>query len=123
MTRLADEQICWLSTVRPDGRPHLTPIWYVWLDDRFWICTGSAAVKARNIAANSAVSVSLQSGTEPLIAEGIADLHHRPFPDPVVDAFLATFDWNIALTNDPAEVYDALIEIRVVRWLMGNPAR
>ena len=28
--RLRTDQIAWLGTVRPDGRPHLVPIWFLW---------------------------------------------------------------------------------------------
>jgi hypothetical protein len=28
--RLRHEPIIWLSSVRPDGRPHLVPIWFLW---------------------------------------------------------------------------------------------
>ena len=30
LQRLETEAIIWLATVRSDGRPHLTPIWFVW---------------------------------------------------------------------------------------------
>ena len=28
--RLFDESIAWLSTVRADGTPHVTPVWFVY---------------------------------------------------------------------------------------------
>ena len=70
--RLRDEQNIWLATTRPDGRPHLTPIWFVYVDDRFYVCTSSKAVKARNVRANAKASVALESGSQPMIAEGDA---------------------------------------------------
>ena len=27
---LSEEPVVWLSTVRPDGAPHLVPIWFTW---------------------------------------------------------------------------------------------
>ena len=27
---LAEERVVWLSTVRPDGTPHLVPTWFLW---------------------------------------------------------------------------------------------
>ena len=44
--------IYWLSTVRPDGRPHVTPLIAVWLDGSLYFCTGADERKAKNIAAN-----------------------------------------------------------------------
>ena len=120
MPRLTTERICWLATTRPDGRPHLSPIWFVWVDDRFWMCTAGRAVKARNVGVNPAVSVSLPDGTDPLVAEGHAVLHQRPFPTVVVTAFRDAVDWDVE--GDP-EGYDTLIEVVVDRWLMGDPTR
>jgi nitroimidazol reductase NimA-like FMN-containing flavoprotein (pyridoxamine 5'-phosphate oxidase superfamily) len=49
---LADAQLAWITTVRGDGRPHVTPLVTVWLDDALHFCTGPAEQKARNLAAN-----------------------------------------------------------------------
>src|SRR4051812_38848322 len=37
---LGSAQIFWLSTVRPDGRPHVTPLPAVWDSGALYICTG-----------------------------------------------------------------------------------
>jgi hypothetical protein len=50
--RLEDAELFWLSTVRPDGRPHVTPLVSVWLDDALFFCTGPGERKARNLARN-----------------------------------------------------------------------
>jgi general stress protein 26 len=44
--------ISWLSTVRPDGRPHVTPLMTVWHDDALHFCTGEAERKNLNLIAN-----------------------------------------------------------------------
>jgi len=46
-------EIFWLSTVRPDGRPHVTPLIAVWLDDALHFCTGETECKCRNLAENN----------------------------------------------------------------------
>ena len=120
MGRLDDETTIWLATVRGDGRPHLTPIWFVWVDQRVWVCTGADAVKTRNVTANPRVALSLESGSKPLVAEGVAVVHQRPYPPAVVDAFAAKFDWDITRPDEDAS-YDALWEITVERWLFGRP--
>jgi nitroimidazol reductase NimA-like FMN-containing flavoprotein (pyridoxamine 5'-phosphate oxidase superfamily) len=48
-----DAEIFWVSTVRPDGRPHVTPLIAVWVDDALYFCTGATERKARNLAHNS----------------------------------------------------------------------
>ena len=50
--RLEDAEVSWLSTVRPDGRPHVTPLMTVWLDGTLYFCTGPAERKADNLARN-----------------------------------------------------------------------
>jgi nitroimidazol reductase NimA-like FMN-containing flavoprotein (pyridoxamine 5'-phosphate oxidase superfamily) len=50
-------EIFWISTVRPDGRPHVTPLVGVWVDDSFVFCTGSDEQKARNLERNANVAV------------------------------------------------------------------
>lgn len=50
---LAAAQVYWLSTVRPDGRPHVTPLLAVWLDDALHFCTGPDERKAKNLAGNT----------------------------------------------------------------------
>jgi hypothetical protein len=42
----------WLSTVRPDGRPHVTPLAGLWLDGALHFTTGPEERKAANLAAN-----------------------------------------------------------------------
>ena len=44
--------VFWVSTVRPDGRPHVTPLVAVWLDGSLYFCTGPGEVKAKNLARN-----------------------------------------------------------------------
>src|SRR6476620_427141 len=45
-------EVFWLSTVRPDGRPHVTTLLSVWLDDALYFCTGASERKAKNLAQN-----------------------------------------------------------------------
>lgn len=53
--QLADAGTYWISTVRPDGRPHVTPLLAVWLDDALYFCTGPEERKARNLEGNRQV--------------------------------------------------------------------
>jgi general stress protein 26 len=49
---LETAQMFWISTVRSDGRPHVTPLVAVWLDGALHFATGPREQKAVNIAAN-----------------------------------------------------------------------
>jgi nitroimidazol reductase NimA-like FMN-containing flavoprotein (pyridoxamine 5'-phosphate oxidase superfamily) len=50
-------QLSWVSTVRADGRPHVTPLVAVWLDNAVHFCTGPEEQKAVNLAGNHHVVV------------------------------------------------------------------
>lgn len=52
LARLEQAEVYWLSTVRPDGRPHVTPLLSVWLDGALYFCTGRDERKAKNLARN-----------------------------------------------------------------------
>ena len=69
-TRLVSSIAYWLATVRPDGRPHVVPRWGVWVDGRFWYDGAPTTVHARNLTANSHISLNLENGTEAVIIEG-----------------------------------------------------
>ena len=45
-------QISWISTVRADGRPHVTPLVAVWLDGALHFSTGATEQKGVNLASN-----------------------------------------------------------------------
>jgi len=56
---LADERIVWLSTVRPDGTPHLVPTWFWWDGTALVVFSKPDAVKARNLRANPRLMVAV----------------------------------------------------------------
>jgi hypothetical protein len=49
---LEDAELFWASTVRADGRPHVTPVVAVWAEDAVWFSTGAGEQKFANLAAN-----------------------------------------------------------------------
>ena len=50
--QLEKAETFWLTTVRPDGRPHVTTVIAVWLDDTLYFCTGADERKAHNLEHN-----------------------------------------------------------------------
>jgi general stress protein 26 len=67
--QLDKAEIFWLSTVRPDGRPHVTPLLVVWRDGALYFCTGASERKARNLAQNA--HCILTTGRNALNEEGL----------------------------------------------------
>jgi len=56
---LRDANVIWFTTVRADGMPQPTPVWFVWQDGAFLIYSMPNAQKVRNIRANPKVAVNL----------------------------------------------------------------
>lgn len=63
----------WLATIyAAHDRPHVMPVWGVWLEDAFFFSTGRKSRKGQNLAANSACTVPNDDGEEAVIIEGQA---------------------------------------------------
>ncbi len=62
----------WLSTTRPDGRPHLAGVGALWLDARFYFTSGAGTRKSRNLAENPNCIISTSLPDIDLVVEGTA---------------------------------------------------
>ncbi|MGP3975904.1 pyridoxamine 5'-phosphate oxidase family protein [Streptomyces sp. 8N114] len=75
--QLEAAEIFWLSTVRPDGRLHVTPLIGAWHDGALHFSTGPGEQKAKNLAhdPHCALTTGRNALTEGLdiIVEGMAD--------------------------------------------------
>jgi hypothetical protein len=113
-SRLERAQNVWVATVRPGGRPHLVPVWFVVDKGRWYICISPESVKARNLQANPKIALALEDGSNPYVVEGEA---HPVEPNPtVVRRFKEKYDWDI--TTDTT--YTQVFEVMVSKQLMGE---
>ena len=85
--RMAQAQHYWVCTVSPDGRRHATPVDGLWLEDQLYFGGSPQTRRSRNLAANPAVCVHLESGTDVVILHG--DAHELRAPDQSLTARLA----------------------------------
>jgi hypothetical protein len=69
----------WVSTVRSDGRPHLSPVWGVWVDGAFYFGSGPKTRKVRNLSENPHVALHPE-GDDVVIVEGVAERITDPDP-------------------------------------------
>ena len=60
----------WVATIRPDGRPHVMPVWGIWLEDAVWFSSSRGSRKARNLDANPNCTITTDNAYEPVIVEG-----------------------------------------------------
>ena len=71
--KMAGCRTFWLATIHAgQARPHVMPIWGVWLDDAFFFSTGRKSRKGQNLAANPACTITNDDGEEAVIVEGLA---------------------------------------------------
>ena len=63
---------CWLATVDPDGKPHVTGVGGLWVDGKMYFTSGPGARKSRNLAGNPKVAISVALGDMDLTIEGTA---------------------------------------------------
>jgi nitroimidazol reductase NimA-like FMN-containing flavoprotein (pyridoxamine 5'-phosphate oxidase superfamily) len=52
---LEEAELFWVSTVRADGRPHVTPVVAAWAEGAIWFSTGAGEQKFANMRANPRV--------------------------------------------------------------------
>ncbi len=103
---------CWFASTRPDGRPHLAPIWHGWHNDTAYVVTKAASVRARNIRANPNVSLSLPDPMNVFIIEGIARFAPQAEAE-IAPLFQAKYNWDITTDAD----YDTIIAVEPLRAL------
>ncbi len=51
-----------VATIQPDGTPQLTPNWYWWDGERFWISTLDWTVKVRNLKRDPRITLCIDAG-------------------------------------------------------------
>ena len=110
----------WVSTTRPDGRPHAKPVWGLWLDGMVMFSTDPESVTGRNIAAGSAMQIHLESGDEVAILDGMVE---RP-SDPnllarFADAYDSKYGIKVDVTSDETPIL-ALRPTTVMSWTEAN---
>jgi len=77
--RMAAAMHYWVSTVDAGGHPHSTPVDGLWLDDRLYFGGNTTTRRYRNLTANPAVCVHLESALDVVILQGEA--HELKSPD------------------------------------------
>jgi nitroimidazol reductase NimA-like FMN-containing flavoprotein (pyridoxamine 5'-phosphate oxidase superfamily) len=95
---LGAAELYWLTTVRPDGRPHVTPLIGAWVDGAAYFTTGLDEQKSRNLAHSPLVALTTGANTwargHDVVVEGtatrctdaetlqrVADAIHRKYGD------------------------------------------
>lgn len=101
--QLESAQIYWLSTVRPDGRPHVTPLFAIWLEGALYFCTGAGERKTKNLVQNAhcilTTGCNIVAGLD-LVVEGEAvRTSDAAKLQRVADGYLVKYDWHYTVRD------------------------
>ena len=107
VARLEAAGLFWVSTVRTDGRPHVTPVVAVWTDEALYFTSGPREQKSRNLAANRHCAVTTgcntwNEGLDVVLMGDAVVVRDLPLLRQVADAFLAKYgsDWAFEVAED-----------------------
>ncbi|MFC4853145.1 pyridoxamine 5'-phosphate oxidase family protein [Actinophytocola glycyrrhizae] len=89
-----------VSTVRPDGRPHSAGVGAVWVDGALYFKSGPGTRRARNLAVNPACTVSTRLRGLDLVMEGEAHRVTDPATLERVVAVYRTGGWPVEVEGD-----------------------
>lgn len=68
---LAQPLVARLATVRPDGRPQVVPMWFIYEDGVVYMSTGVEAAKVQHIRHNDRVAMAIDVMEAPLKNKGV----------------------------------------------------
>jgi PPOX class probable F420-dependent enzyme len=115
---LVSDQIMWLTTVAPSGRPAPRPVWFIWDGASVTIYSMPDAAKLRHIAANEHVALHFnctQDGVDVVVISGRAELVDGAPPPSEVPGMLDKYLPAIQAMGHTPEWYDAYnTAIRVI---------
>ncbi len=125
--RLQNEQIIWLTTVRADGTPQPTPVWFLWTNNSFLIFSQPVALKVRNLQHNPKVALNFHTdeyGGSVVVFTGEASVDPNPVTAEERAAYLKKYEEGIKMIEMTPEsmeaVYSTAIRVKVTRVRAGE---
>jgi len=109
--RLKRARNYWIATTCPDGRPHLMPVWGVWVDGALYFGTDRRSRKARNAIASPAMVAHADIEDDAVIVEGEAR-EYKGSGAPIDAAYKKKY--KMKLTDAPGEMFLCELRPRVV---------
>src|SRR5260221_2940749 len=113
--QMQSERNIWMATTRPDGRPHVAPLWFVWHEDRVYVMTGG--VKLANVRHNGLAVLNMEDGNRVVIVEGTARIVSQADPlfEIVAALFHQRYGWDIHDSVDRNELIE-ITPVKVIAW-------
>lgn len=126
---LERHDVVWLSSTRPDGRPHLVPVWFVWSDGLIVVFSKPGAQKVRNLLADPRAMVAIGERTADFdieLIEAEAEVAPGSLDETARERFARKYEAALgraaSTVEEFAAVYSQSIRLRPTRWLgWGGP--
>jgi hypothetical protein len=97
----------WLATVKPNGAPHVMPLFGVWNGSGFFITSKETTRKSRNLAAEPRCVISTDTGDLHVVIEGIArHIHDTDTLQQASDTFRAAYGWSTRVAGSQLDADD-----------------
>lgn len=102
---LAGSEMFWLSTIRGDGRPHVTPLPAVWLDRTLHFCSGDAEQKSKNLETSphcvlTTGTNTLRSGLDVVVEGDAVRVTHADRLAQLARLWKSKLDWDFEVAGD-----------------------
>lgn len=131
---LSTSEMFWLSTVRRDGRPHVTPLPAMWLDGALHFCTGPGEQKARNLESNPHCVLTtgtnqFRSGLDVVVEGDATRVTDETQLRRLAALWKSKLDWDFhvadGMFHDPGGAHHALvfgvIPVKALSFAKGEP--
>lgn len=113
-----------LSTTRSDGRPHVMPVWGVWLDRSFYFSTSRRSRKSKNLSLNNHCVVCPEKASQAVILEGTTkEVGEGSLRGRFVAAYKEKYDWDMSDTKEPIYEVRPLVIFGIAENAEANPTR
>jgi general stress protein 26 len=101
---LSGSQMFWLSTVRRDGRPHVTPLPAIWLDGALHFCTGTDEQKTRNLESDPRCVLTtgtneFRSGLDVVVEGAAVQVTDEPKLHALAALWKSKLDWDFEVAD------------------------
>jgi len=116
LDRLNKAYYLWFTTVRDDGTPQPTPVWFIYENDTFLIYTMNSAQKLRNLADNPRVALSYTDSHDAetfLVIMGDAAVDRGVPPASKHPAYYAKYATGIPEIGMTPEQFDANFPVTI----------
>ena len=105
--RLAGAETFWLSTVRPDHRPHTVPVLTVLIDDTLRFSAGASTRKVANLTQDPRCTIATNWDGLDIVVEGkVAQVRDDARLRVVADTFVTKYGWGLTLTVRDGAILD-----------------